>query len=51
MFKVFLIFSRFLIRDYIKSCRKHSKMSDLIDAVASGRFVMLCVAPGARDRG
>ena len=24
-------------------------MSDLIDAVASGRIVMLCVAPGAGD--
>ena len=27
------------------------KIRDLIDAVASGRFVMLCVAPGAGDRG
>ena len=54
MFQVFLFLNNVcnLIRDAFKGIRGNLiRLWDLIDAVASGRFVMLCVAPGAWERG
>ena len=52
MFKVFLIFNMAFSTGF-KQKRKGIMIKDMefIDAVASGRFIMLCVVPGARDRG